>query len=150
MRTSRTAGWVVFSVLVPAVVTGCVSATADRWAEAPAPITPIGRPWVAAPDPSRAPAVPMTFRPDVLNVGTTGFRYATPTGPVAARTLTIEPGPPLPVRPGEKHLVAPGETLMAIARDRLGDAARWRDIVAANPGLNPAQIMAGQELKLPY
>ena len=148
MPTSRPVGLVILSILAPIVVTGCVSATAERWAEAPAPIT-LG-PATPRDEPSRAPAIPMSFRPDVLNVGTIDLAYAPARAPAPTRTIAIEPGPPLPVRPGEKHLIAPGETLMAIARDRLGDAARWRDIVAANPGLNPSQIMAGQELKLPH
>ncbi|MEK7414303.1 MAG: LysM domain-containing protein, partial [Planctomycetota bacterium] len=47
------------------------------------------------------------------------------------------------------HTVVRGETLASIARQKLGDAKRWKDILMANPGLNPAAIRVGQELILP-
>jgi nucleoid-associated protein YgaU len=48
-----------------------------------------------------------------------------------------------------EHVVARGETLRAIARSRLGDADRWREIVAANPGLDPERLRVGAKLRLP-
>ena len=48
-----------------------------------------------------------------------------------------------------EHVVARGETLRAIARSRLGDADRWREIVAVNPGLDPDRLRVGAKLRLP-
>lgn len=131
-------------------IAGCVAGSGGSWHEES---TSLGwsAPLRAAPpaNDSRERLPPaLAYRPDVLNVGTAAFAYAGAT-PIAMRTLQVEPGPPLPVRVGDRHTVAPGETLMAIARNRLGDAARWRDIAAANPGLNPSHIAAGQQLHLP-
>jgi nucleoid-associated protein YgaU len=92
---------------------------------------------------------PVPFQADVLAVGANALRYTRPT-PVATRTIEIHDAPPtFTPAPPTSHVVEPGETLIAIARNELGDASRWRDIVAVNPGLNPSEIKAGQRLKLP-
>lgn len=67
-----------------------------------------------------------------------------------SRTVTVRPAPPrFAAAPPQQHIVAPGETLYAIARRRLGDEERWRDIMDANPGLRPSEIKAGQRLNMP-
>ena len=48
-----------------------------------------------------------------------------------------------------RHVVRRGETLYAIARDRLGDGGRWPEVAAANGGLRPDDLAAGQVLRLP-
>ena len=89
------------------------------------------------------------LHPAALDVGGSELRYPAPT-PLATRTVPVRDVPP-PFRPAppSSYIVAPGETLTAIARNELGDASRWRDIVAANPGLDPSHIQAGQKLKMP-
>lgn len=47
------------------------------------------------------------------------------------------------------HVVQPGETLGCIAKQKLGDAARWREIAALNPGVEPDRLKVGQRLVLP-
>ena len=96
-----------------------------------------------------APAVVLPLRPDVLNIGEGGLRYPPPR-PLARGTVEVKDAPPLftPATP-TSHVVAPGETLFAIARNELGDASRWRDILEVNPGLQPSELKAGQRLKLP-
>ena len=47
------------------------------------------------------------------------------------------------------HVVQSGETLSGIARQKLGDAARWREIAALNPGMDPDKLKVGQRLVLP-
>jgi len=49
------------------------------------------------------------------------------------------------------HVVNPGDTLSAIARDNYGDASRFNDIVRANPTIigDPNRIFVGQVLKIP-
>jgi nucleoid-associated protein YgaU len=51
--------------------------------------------------------------------------------------------------PGTVYVVKAGETLRSIAEKKLGNADRWKDIVAANPGLDPHKIAVGKTLKLP-
>jgi nucleoid-associated protein YgaU len=47
------------------------------------------------------------------------------------------------------YVVRGGDTLRSIAESKLGGSQRWKDIVAANPGIDPAHIKVGQELHLP-
>ncbi|MEL6330401.1 MAG: LysM peptidoglycan-binding domain-containing protein [Planctomycetota bacterium] len=51
--------------------------------------------------------------------------------------------------PGPTHTVRSGETMTSIARERLGDARRWRDIEALNPEIDPRALRVGQTLRLP-
>ncbi len=46
-------------------------------------------------------------------------------------------------------LVRPGDTLMAMAKAQLGDGQRWPQIVAANPGLDPAKLVIGSRILVP-
>lgn len=47
------------------------------------------------------------------------------------------------------YTVKKGDTLYGIARREYGDASRVKDILAANPGINPNVIKVGQKLNLP-
>ena len=47
------------------------------------------------------------------------------------------------------HVVVAGDTLGQIASDKLGTATRWREIIAANPGLKPTTLQIGSTLQLP-
>jgi nucleoid-associated protein YgaU len=42
-----------------------------------------------------------------------------------------------------------GDTLGHIARRMLGKASRWREILEANPDLNPKNLRVGKEIKIP-
>lgn len=46
-------------------------------------------------------------------------------------------------------LVRPGDTLMGIAKERLGDQGKWRQIAAANPGLDPQKLAVGSRVLVP-
>lgn len=50
---------------------------------------------------------------------------------------------------GNTYTVRRGDTLWSIASSQLGDGQRWRDIVAANPGLNPHKLAVGQQIVIP-
>lgn len=57
--------------------------------------------------------------------------------------------PPLPARPKPGEIeVKRGDTLISIARDKLGDSSRWTDIVAANPDL-VRPLVVGEKLTVP-
>ena len=47
------------------------------------------------------------------------------------------------------HAVVAGDTLGEISAAKLGTAKRWREIMAANPGLKPNGLRIGSALKLP-
>jgi hypothetical protein len=52
---------------------------------------------------------------------------------------------------GKKYTVKSGDTLSKIAKELLGDADRWREILEANKDLikNPNVIQPGLELDIP-
>ena len=47
------------------------------------------------------------------------------------------------------YTIQKGDTLWSIARKHLGDPKRWKDIVAANPGLDTRKLSIGQKIVLP-
>lgn len=48
-----------------------------------------------------------------------------------------------------KHTIVKGDTLGAIAKDTYGDSRYWKEIVKANPGLDPQNLKIGDEINLP-
>ena len=96
-------------------------------------------------------AGPTVIKP-VKSIGP--VRPAPVTRPVVR--VTDKPGPPdrgigRPVAPTKAttYTIKKGDTLWSIAKKYLGDGQRWRDIVAANPGLVPAKLRVGQKITLP-
>lgn len=74
--------------------------------------------------------------------------------PVAAETAppATAPAPSTALAPAAKpgvYVVQRGDTARSIARKLYGDAARWRDIARANPGLRKKKLKPGQILTLP-
>ena len=47
------------------------------------------------------------------------------------------------------YVVRAGDTLSGIASRLLGDGDRWREIVAANPGLDPKRLLVGKSISVP-
>ena len=47
------------------------------------------------------------------------------------------------------YLVRRGDTLFGIARVQYGSGKQWQRIAAANPGLTPDRLQAGQKIVLP-
>lgn len=47
------------------------------------------------------------------------------------------------------YVVRAGDTLSKIASRLLGDGDRWREIVAANPGLDPKRLLVGKSIRVP-
>lgn len=50
---------------------------------------------------------------------------------------------------GQTYTVKKGDTLYSIARQHYGNGNQWQKIAAANPGVTPANLKAGQTLTLP-
>ena len=47
------------------------------------------------------------------------------------------------------YVVRAGDTLSGIASRLLGDGDRWRELVAANPGLDPKRLLVGKSISVP-
>ncbi len=70
-----------------------------------------------------------------------------------AKTAAVEalPTPPegAPSTDANTHVVKAGETLSDISKLHYGTTSKWKDIVKANPGIDPEGLKVGQKLKLP-
>lgn len=83
------------------------------------------------------------------------FDVVEPGAPPPAPKEAAPPSAPCPAEaepapaPVETYVVQRGDTLMRIAKKKYGDAARWRDISAANPGVHEGRLKRGQVLTLP-
>ncbi|MEM9253142.1 MAG: LysM domain-containing protein [Planctomycetota bacterium] len=50
---------------------------------------------------------------------------------------------------GTTHTIAAGDTLSQISQRYYGTAARWQEILDANPGVSPTRLIVGNELVIP-
>src|SRR5712692_4869970 len=73
--------------------------------------------------------------------------------PPAVRAMPSQPAAPIaPAAPAKLNVarVKPGDSLWKLARQNLGKGLRWRDLLAANPGIADANhIVAGSQIYLP-
>ena len=51
--------------------------------------------------------------------------------------------------PTQTYVIRRGDTLWSIATRVYNNGQRWRDIQAANPGIEPTKLRVGQEIMLP-
>jgi len=74
-------------------------------------------------------------------------------GEPATKPSVLPPLPPVPPEPAatsRTYTVQAGDKgLMDIARKQLGDAKRWKEIQALNPGLDTRKLKPGMQIKLP-
>lgn len=85
--------------------------------------------------------VTTTFKPIPVksNKTATAKGATTTTGSPASATATA----------GGKYTVQKGDTLWKIAQQTYGSGKKYKDIVAANPGVDPNRIKVGQVISLP-
>lgn len=72
----------------------------------------------------------------------------------AAVLLAIGCGGDLPEVPEQAplsstHVVVVGDTLYGIAKQRLGNGERWRELELLNPGVNTMRLKPGTVIQLP-
>jgi 5'-nucleotidase len=81
----------------------------------------------------------------------TAVAAADPVAPSAtAVTQTPTAGPAATGTAGSSnYTVKKGDTLFRIAREHYGDGKKWQQIAAANPGVTPGTLKAGQTLVMP-
>lgn len=70
-----------------------------------------------------------------------------PEVPVASVTVPSAVSPPKPAV--RLHLIAPGDTLSALALEAYGDENRYDVLLDANPGVRPRALRVGATLRIP-
>jgi hypothetical protein len=118
--------------VVGLAVSGCVAGPSPRWST-----ETVG---------FGTDAVPLV--PAAIDVGE-GRQLASAPLPQLAAARIIEVGVGEEMILPQVHVVSPGETLFSIASMRLGSGGRWRELVEANPEVDPGRLRVGQELALP-
>jgi len=70
-----------------------------------------------------------------------------------AKAAAVEPLTPGPEAPSANdpntHVVKSGETLSDISKQHYGTTTKWKEIIKANPGIDPEGLKVGQKLKIP-
>jgi LysM repeat protein len=69
-------------------------------------------------------------------------------GSVPGGRGTTKPKPTSSSKNGT-YVVRSGDTLTSISARLLGDGDRWRELVAANPGLDPKRLFVGKSIRVP-
>ena len=91
-----------------------------------------------------------TREPDSLELSTARETAAEALTPDERALVASQPNSSVPESTGtRRYSVRPGDTLSEIAQHELGSARRWKEIVSANPGLDPARLQVGREILLP-
>jgi len=76
---------------------------------------------------------------------TTDIVAADTTTKDTAEDATTQDAPPAP----QTYTIQKGDTLWSIAVSLLGDGQRWKDIKAANPGLDEKKLPVGKAIAIP-
>ena len=97
---------------------------------------------------SEVPEPPQDLYPPVIETPAEYDPFADP-GVINTPPTHVPGGGAYLPQGGYTHTVARGETLWRIAQARLGSGHRWRDLAAANPGVDPHRLAVGQTLVLP-
>ena len=63
--------------------------------------------------------------------------------------VLVEDPPVVPATGDTTYTIKKKDTLWSIAARHLGDGQRYRDIIAANPGLDAKKLAVGKVIKLP-
>lgn len=61
----------------------------------------------------------------------------------------VAPAAPASATPGGTYTIQKGDTFIGIARRVYGNEGKFKDIIAANPGVDPNKLQVGQVINLP-
>ena len=86
-------------------------------------------------------------RRDVQQKVAVSLVFAPPTAP--APSAPSAPAGVAKSNPDGDYVVKKGDTLFSIAKSRYGNGNQYTKIVAANPGLSPQSLKAGQTISIP-
>ncbi len=113
------------------------------------------KPEAQMPAPPVRPMAELKPAPDPKPSALTVARRPAPTTKRITRPTPLVAKPAPGTKPKEPpsalrtYTVRKKDTLWSIAKRLLGDGQRWKEIVAANPGLDPQKLMPGQTIRLP-
>lgn len=83
--------------------------------------------------------------PETMDSGPAPVQFSEP----AIMTPVSDPVMAAPPSGSGMYTIQRGDTLWSISTRTYGNGQRWRDIVSANPGLNPSKLRVGQTITLP-
>jgi nucleoid-associated protein YgaU len=136
--------YVLLTALVGAIACGgCEKKQGPQTTDPNVPVETAGTLAPLEPPPAE-PAIPPSVEPEPL---TTYPPAPAPEFVPAPEPLAAAPSP-APERT-RTYVVQKGDTLWRIALTILGDGQRYRDILAANPGVEPHSLQIGQRLVIP-
>ena len=90
---------------------------------------------------------PSTIDTSGVGVQPTPIAISSGGGAVTPAPDTITP--PVSAAGTGTYTIQKKDTLWSIATRLLGNGQRYRDIIAANPGLDPKKLAVGQVIKIP-
>jgi nucleoid-associated protein YgaU len=125
------------AIVMLMVATGCQNGKKSATNPSVMPLNQPPAPVAYAP-PSPVPAPPA--QPVVYDAPPTPAVTAAPAAPEAAAA---------PAAGGKKYKVQKGDTLYSLAKSHYGSGKQFTKIVAANPGLSPETLKAGQTITIP-
>jgi nucleoid-associated protein YgaU len=117
-------------MMLAAIAAGCSSTSKKT------PTASVTEPLAPAPVAYQPAPQPYTPSP----VSAQPVTYDTTATPVAAATPAVS---------GGTYTVKHGDTLYSIAKSRYGSGKEYTKIIAANPGLSPQSLKAGQTINIP-
>lgn len=93
------------------------------------------------------PATPVYAAPQPVAIQQPVAQPVYDTQPTYATAQPISAQPAMAT--GGNYRVNKGDTLFSIAKSRYGNGNQWQRIAAANPGLTPQNLKAGQTIVIP-
>src|SRR4051812_45296501 len=116
-------------MLTLAIAGGCSTAKKSTASSVTEPLSPAPTAYQPAPQPY-SPS-PVAAQPVTYDAAST---------PAVASAQSVG---------GGNYTVKKGDTLYSIAKSRYGSGSQYTKIIAANPGLNPQSLKAGQTISIP-
>jgi 5'-nucleotidase len=145
--------YVLLTALAGAVLwAGCKKPQGPQTTDPNASVRPAGQlkalepPEADAPPPRPTEPMPLVMDEPIVPPTPAG---AAETAKLDLAAGTEPAGRAIAAEPERVYLVQKGDTLWRIAAKLYGNGQRYRDIAAANPGIEPTRLRVGQKLLIP-